>query len=273
MGPAVDPRPVIVKLGGSVLTRERQAERRRPKVVTRLGRELADPPVPGLLVVHGAGSFGRPGVNRFRLAAAPDPSASVAERARGGAIVAREIRRLHGEVLRSLLDGGAPAFSLPPFGRVRNLAGRAGQLNVDPFLSALRAGLVAVTFEDVVDDDAWGLSILSADELALELGRRLNAERVVFVSDVPGILPPSGEGRAVPIRRLTPDRLDTGFADRTRNAGLRRKLEAMLELARSGIPAGLVSGLSDGAVGRSLRGPVGEGGSWALPSSAGETPP
>ncbi len=261
--------PLLVKLGGSVITRKREPSRRRPKVLERLTAELARPPVSGLIVLHGAGSFGHPGAHRFGLARAPARPAP-AERRRGGALVAREVRRLHLEVLRGLHDAGAPALSLPPFGLARNRAGELAELDHRPFADALAAGLLPVSFGDVVADEAWGLSILSADTLALELGRRLGARRVVFASDVPGILAERGApGPPRPVPRLLPELVrslspDPGAPDVT--GGIRRKAEAMLALSAAGIPAGLVSGLRPGALATAIRAADPTEGTWAMPA-------
>lgn len=260
--------PTVVKLGGSVITRKREVERIRPKVLERLGRELAVPPVEGLIVLHGAGSFGHPGAHRFGLARAPGPAESRATRIRGGAIVAREVRRLHGEVLRALIDAGAPAFSLPPSLYATNREGRLDALDLGPIRRALEGGQTPVAFGDVVPDVAWGVSILSADTLALEIGRALRPRRVVFVSDVPGILEPSADQPPALVprwteevaRRLTPP---DGRQDVT--GGILRKAEVMGLLARDGIPAGLVSGLADGSAARALRSESWSVGTWALP--------
>jgi isopentenyl phosphate kinase len=264
----LDAGPILVKLGGSVITRKREIERLRPKVLKRLGLELGRPTVPGLLVLHGAGSFGHPGARRFHLAEPPASDRSPAERLRGGAIVAREVRRLHNEVLRALLEAGVPAYSLPA--DARNRAGGLGELDEAPFRAALAEGRVPVAFGDVVPDDVWGVSILSADTLALELGRRLKARRVVFVSDVPGVLPLDGAaGRPRPVPRLDDALIERlaprpGVADVT--GGIRRKAEVMRDLARAGVPAGLVGGLRPGAVAEALRTETPTEGTWAVPS-------
>jgi isopentenyl phosphate kinase len=269
-----DPRPTIVKLGGSVITRKREIERVRPKVLQRLGVELGRLSLPGgLIVLHGAGSFGHPGARRFGLARPPEPGTRPETRRRGGAIVAREVRRLHGEVLRSLIDGGAPAFSAPPNVLARNREGRLASFAEETFRRALSEGWVPVSFGDVVPDDAWGLSILSADTLALELGRRLGARRVVFVSDVPGILPAVVSGRPIPIARWTGEdqaRLTPvpGAPDVT--GGIRAKGRVMLDLAAAGVPAGIVSGLHPGAAGLAVGGDDLPFGTWALPSGPSE---
>ncbi|MCW6167745.1 MAG: hypothetical protein LVQ64_04765 [Thermoplasmatales archaeon] len=97
------PLPIaVVKLGGSVLTRKRESEKLRPKVLARLAREVSGVRTHRIVLLHGAGGFGHPGAVRFGLSRPPDGSASPAERIRGAAIVSAEVRRLHLAVLRAI---------------------------------------------------------------------------------------------------------------------------------------------------------------------------
>jgi isopentenyl phosphate kinase len=255
----------IVKLGGSVITRKREVERPRPKILARLSSEIASASPRRLVVLHGAGSFGHPGAKRFGLARPPTPDRSPGERARGAAIVATEVRRLHLLVLRALLAAGVSPASVPIATHARNRAGLLVAFDAKPFLDALGRGLTPVSFGDVVPDEEWGASILSADTIAEALVEPLGAARVLFVSDVPGVLegPPRGrrtvvaeldEGTVAKLRPLT------GAVDVT--GGIRGKAESMLRIARAGADAGLISGLSDGQLSRALRGESVYG-SWA----------
>ncbi len=261
-----DPRTrVLLKLGGSLITRKREVEKLRPKVLARLAAEIGPAGAVPLVVLHGAGSFGHPGAARFGLAGPPADGRPASERARGGAIVSAEVRRLHLAVLRALVAAGLAPWSVPLGSVARNRAGHLAELDPSPFASALQRGQLPVTFGDVVPDDAWGVSILSADTAAVELARALAAARVVFATDVPGVLegPTGARRRVVPevddalLARLQPS---PGATDVT--GGLRAKLEAMLEIARGGADAVLISGLTDGAVSRAIRGESVYG-SWA----------
>ncbi len=261
-----DERPlVVVKLGGSVITRKHEVERVRPKILDRLAREAGAVTDRRVILLHGAGSFGHPGARRFGLADPPLPDAPPTHRARGAAIVASEVRRLHLEVLRALVRaGGAPA-SAPMATHARNRAGRLAHLDVAPFSQALAHGWMPVSFGDVVPDETWGSSILSADTIAVELARHLRPLRVIFVSDVPGIFEgPPRRGRTVApevteeiVRALRPP---PGATDVT--GGIRGKAEAMRAIAAAGADAGLISGLTDGALSRAIRGERVYG-SWA----------
>ncbi|MGD0588305.1 MAG: isopentenyl phosphate kinase [Thermoplasmata archaeon] len=261
---------VIVKLGGSVITRKREVEKLRPKVLARLAREVAEVRDRRIVLLHGAGSFGHPGAKRFGLAVPPEAGTPVSERARGAAIVASEVRRLHLAVLRELVHGGASPCSIPMSTHARNRAGELVHLDPSPVRAALDGGFLPVSFGDVVPDEAWGSSILSADTIALALVPALGAERVVFVSDVEGILEgPSGRRRTV-VRNVTHEtvaalRPTSGRTDVT--GGIRAKATAMLAIAAAGADAGLINGLSDGAVSRAVRGGM-EFGSWARARSS-----
>jgi len=261
---------VIVKLGGSVITRKREVERLRPKVLARLAQEVAAVDDRRVVLLHGAGSFGHPGAKRFGLAVPPGIGASGRERARGAAIVAAEVRRLHLSVLRELVRaGGAPA-SVPMATHARNRAGELVHLDPTPVTAALEGGFLPVSFGDVVPDEAWGSSILSADTIAVALVPALGAERVVFVSDVEGILEGPAGPRRHPVREVTAETVAAltpaaGSADVT--GGIRGKATAMLAIAAAGADAGLISGLSDGAVSRAIRGGM-EYGSWARARSS-----
>jgi len=256
---------VIVKLGGSVITRKREVERIRPKVLARLAREVVGVTERRVVLLHGAGSFGHPGAKRFGLAVPPGEGSSAAERRRGAAIVAAEVRRLHLAVVRELVRAGGSPASVPMATHARNRGGELVWLDPAPVKAAVEAGFLPVSFGDVIPDEMWGSSILSADTIAVALVPALGAERVVFVADVEGILEgPAGRRKSV-VHDVTPDtvaalRAPEGARDVT--GGIRGKATAMLAIAAAGADAGLISGLADGALSRAIRGGT-EYGSWA----------
>jgi isopentenyl phosphate kinase len=262
--------PVVVKLGGSVITRKREPEKLRPKILARLAREIADAEGPPVVVVHGAGSFGHPSARRFRLARPPEGPTEARTRARGAAIVAAEVRRLHLAVLRDLVEAGASPWSIPAAGLARNKEGRLAAFEGVPFLEALGRGMVPVSFGDVVLDDGWGFSILSADTIAAALVPLLRPSRVVFVTDVPGIVDPAHPGGRPIVPEVTEALLGRLAPDpRTPDVtgGIRAKAEAMRAIALAGADAVLISGLSDGALSRAIRGEAVYG-SWAHAAAA-----
>lgn len=276
-GPAPSPPPLtenrstavtVVKFGGAVITQKRGDARIRPKVLDRLARELVSVDAP-VVLLHGAGSFGHPAAKRFGLAGPPTASQRPAARARGAAIVSSEVRRLHTLVLRAVLDAGGRPWSVPPATVARQSAGRLIRFDPQTVREALSRALIPVLFGDVVVDDEWGFSILSADTIAVELARDLRARRVLFVSDVEGVYGNPVDGRRPVLPSITPAVVAT-LSERTRGpdvtGGILGKARAMISIAENGCDAGLISGLTDGALSRALRGePV--YGSWSTAGS------
>lgn len=267
---------VVVKLGGSVLTRKSEEFHLRPKVLQRLAAEIADGYEAGtrpVVIIHGAGSFAHPTAKAWGLSSPPPGRA---DRERGAALTAYGVRRLHLRVLRALLDAGVPARSVPAFPTMVNREGKLSRFAVNPFQEVLLAGGVPVTFGDVVLDPVWGSSILSGDTLAVALARDLPSSRVLFVSDVDGVLVADAQGmrsvlpllgKTMPAALLpAPDRPDV-------TGGIRAKVEAMVAIAAAGSRAGLISGLSHGRLSRAIRGEEVHG-TWTAPlHSGGGDPP
>lgn len=262
--------PIVVKLGGSVVTRKRERAKLRPKLLARLATEIADSKATPLVLLHGAGSFGHPGAAAGGLAASPAANATSAQRARSAVVVSAEVRQLHVAVIQALTRAGVSAWSIPVGPLATNRDGMLEHLDASPFRDSCAMGLAPVSFGDVVRDSAWGFSILSADTIAVRLATDLGARKVLFVSDVDGVLEsvPGSKGR--PRAILRPDRAVLARLRPTPGApdvtgGIRGKLAALLELADAGIDAGIISGLRDGTLARALRGEEVYG-SWAGPS-------
>jgi isopentenyl phosphate kinase len=259
-----DERPIIVKLGGSILTRKRAHSHLRPKLLSRLAREVAGASTP-VVLLHGAGSFGHPEAKRWGLAESPAAGVRPGERARGAAIVAREVRRLHSAVLAAVAEHGASPWSVPAATISFQTGGRLSRFDDRPVREALERDLTPVSFGDVVPDSEWGFSILSADTIALELGGRLGARRVLFVGDVDGIYDPDAPNDRRVVESVTPElakKLATTGRGPDVTGGIRGKANAMLAIAALGIDAALISGLKDGTLSRALAGETVYG-SWA----------
>jgi isopentenyl phosphate kinase len=126
-----------------------------------------------------------------------------------------------------------------------------------PFRQAVDGKMMPVSFGDVVHDDSWEYSVLSADTIAVALARRLPIDRVVFVSDVMGVWDPGEPAGRKIVTEISPDllaRLRPRSVGPDVTGGIRAKIEAMMSIATSGADAGLISGLTDGALSRALRG-------------------
>lgn len=119
---------------------------------------------------------------------------------------------LHAERVRDLGLVGDPVPSAPP-----------------AVLEALARGCVPV-----VAPLATGPLNVNADEAAAALAVGLRAERIVFVSDVPGVLVDGAVASVLPA-----DEAEAGLADGVFEGGIVPKLMAAVQAARGGVRASI----------------------------------
>lgn len=173
--------PVLVKLGGALLTDKAREMALREDVAKRLVHEVAQARRP-VVLLHGAGSFGHPFVKRFGLGTPPFDTAKrvgVSQALAGVAYLAAEVLGLAQEAgLRTVpvplhLEQAKPG-ALP----------RAVALTVKDLLAE---GFTPVLHGTLVRDDDLGWRVLSADEALAALAARLKPAACVFATDVDGV--------------------------------------------------------------------------------------
>lgn len=131
-----------------------------------------------------------------------------------------------------------------------------------PFDRSLQERAIPITCGGVVSDTTWGSSVLSADSIAYLFAKHNRVERVVFASDVDGILDKWPCGSVVPRLDWLPRAVhQTGRVDTT--GGIRQKAKMMRAISKAGVDAGMVSGLQHGVLSSAISGST-EKGTWIL---------
>lgn len=255
---------VLVKLGGSLITRKEHAATARPRRILLLAQQLAAARGAGLSLIlgHGSGSFGHPAAARHGLQHGMDSAAQLAGVSRTQGVA----RQLHSLVMKRLESVGAFPFSLPPGACVVADRGVPSEVFLEPLLGALDLGLLPVLFGDVVMDRGQGVAICSTEAIFLALVGSLRRRgrmvtRALWLGDTPGLL----DGRGRPVRVLKAGewrhrRLEIGSSrgvDVT--GGMVLRVETALALARLGVESWLLDGRRRGALDRALAGDAIEG--------------
>ncbi len=253
--------PLIVKLGGSVITDKHTPFRVRRKVVKRLAHELKSARGP-LVLIHGGGSFGHPLASKYGIANGYRSKTQLM----GLSLTHGAMEQLNVEVVGALQKAGLPAMGVQPSSCVVVDGGRIRHMELVPVRKLLELGMVPVLYGDAVPDISQGMSILSGDQIASYLARELRASRVIMGVDVDGVYRKGRKSskRVEIIRRITPDdekllsSLGTaGKGDVT--GGMRNKVRELLEAAKEGIEAEIVNASKPGVLERAIRGERGLG--------------
>lgn len=265
-------RCVLIKLGGSLITDKTGTEVVRRSILRRLAGEIAAAACEGvrLVVGHGSGSFGHAAATSGAwLRGAKAPDAETAARTQDAAA------RLHREVISALLEAGAPGYSLAPGSMMTCPGGRVVLGSIAPLVAALEAGLVPVTFGDVVldpgdaseDGEVAGARIVSTEAVFLALAPELRArghavDAALWLGITPGILDASGRpfesvGRAEAAAVLKGlKRGDAGEGVRDVTGGMRHRLETALSLADLGVRSVIADGREEGVIAAAFEGSI-----------------
>ena len=236
-------RPItILKLGGSVITdRKDERPRLRSRRLARIAREISEGWHPGqssLLIIHGAGSFGHPIVRRTGI----DRGVREGSQRIAMGETQRLQSELNAEVVRRMLHAGLPAFPVQPSASAVMEAGRLVSLGTDAIEGFLDAGIVPVLNGVPAYDRVQVCSILSGDQIAGFLYRRLGAERILHGTDVRGVYTsdPSQDPKAGFLPELNlgseaglPDGI-AGSSATDVTGGMRAKLDGMRTAGANG---------------------------------------
>jgi isopentenyl phosphate kinase len=175
---------VVLKLGGSVITRKGKPLTANLRAIRRLANEISSAEAASLVVVHGGGSFGHPLAKRYAI---KEGYKNKASQALGFAKTHQAMVTLNKLVVDALIHHNVSAVAVSPSSCIITKSGRIQTMPEEPLKKLLQTGFVPVLHGDAVFDSELGFTILSGDQLMAYLAVRLNAERIVVGIDVDGL--------------------------------------------------------------------------------------
>lgn len=234
----------IIKIGGSVITNKKSG---KPKINSRnlktVASLLADFKEPYILI-HGAGSYGHPLAQKSGIDKGINQP--------GQLIAMAETQRLqnilNAIVCDELVKRGVPAFPAQASSYAVMENGRLVKMDTDAIGGMVRLGLVPVCYGVPAFDKAKGCSILSGDQIAPYLAKKLGAERIIEAGDVEGIFTvnPKRNKDAELIERVTLANYKeiivhlNGSLAPDVTGGMKQKYTELLAAAQAGIVAQIV---------------------------------
>jgi isopentenyl phosphate kinase len=223
---------LVVKLGGSIVTRRDGRCRYDSETVRRLGAVLAAAEQP-LALVHGLGSLGRAYLPLYDGRILRD---------RGiGYALQLEFLKLHHLVLTDLEDAGLAVAALDAQTVFAHRAGSVLSSSLDPVHRRIAERRVPVLHGGTFRDVEGRFSVLSSDEIAEQLTRGLNGQ-LIWVTDVDGVM--RSQDEVMPVltagNQREMMRIDYDGADLT--GGMSNKVRISLRLAEAGHTSHVVNG-------------------------------
>lgn len=226
-------RPVLVKLGGSVITFKDRPLSANVEAIDRISTALAG--ISPLVVVHGGGSFGHHWSVKYDMHTKPaayDPH--------GVAVVHESMVALNQVIVNSMIKAGSNPYALAP--PVFTSGHRPLPAKIKEVGAMAQAGITPVTYGDVVHMGGKKYSILSGDALMSMLAKALRPSKVIFATNVDGIY------RDMDTKELVAEMRPGGKVEFSKvladvTGGMQRKVREAFKIASLGMDVMMVNGL------------------------------
>lgn len=175
--------PIIIKIAGSIITEQQFGKPMLNWLHLRtIAKELKTYEAPYILV-HGAGAYGHPLAKKTGI----DKSVISTAQLLAFAKTQKMQNELDCLICSALIKKGIPAFPAQASSHAVLERGRLVKMETEAIAGLIRLGLVPVTFGVPAFDNAWGSAILSSDQIAPYLAKKLGIKKIIEVSDVNGI--------------------------------------------------------------------------------------
>lgn len=249
--------PVILKLGGSVISIKGKPSTPDNEAISRLAGEIAASNVGSSIIVHGGGSFGHPTAYAYKIKEGYKDSSQLI----GFSKTHQAMTILNNLVIDALIMKNLPAVAVQPSSYIITENGRIKNPDFTSIEKMLNLGLIPVLYGDAVFDSKLVFTILSGDQLVSFLSSYFHAKKIVLGVDVDGLYTsdPKINPAAKLLNEVTLDELKallskigaSNFTDVT--GGMYGKMVEMIPALEKGAEVIVVNAGMPGRVFRALR--------------------
>lgn len=235
---------IILKIGGSVITYKNKT---RPEVNFKNLKKITDQLITlnkKFILIHGAGSFGHQIVKRTGI--------DKGIKKRKDLVNFAETQRLQNELnlifTKSLIKKGFPAFPFQASASAIMKNGRMQKMDLEVIKGLLKLNITPVLYGVPAFDKEKGCSILSGDQIAPFLAKKLKAEKVIEATDVDGIFTsdPKKDKKAKQIKEINRKNFKeikkilkgSRFVDVT--GGMLGKVSELIKAAKMGVKGQII---------------------------------
>ena len=256
-------KPVILKIGGSVITDKNGELAARTKVINRLAAETQRASMKNLIIVHGGGSFGHPTAQKYGIKEGFKDSTQKV----GFAETHHVMTVLNGLVMDALVWHSVPAFSVAPSCCMVAENGRIKSFEDTALRTLLKMGFVPVLYGDAILDRKLGFTVISGDQIVSYLARKFDADKVVIGVDIDGLYDADPKVAKNPklYKHLTLGELEGiklkigGSTTADVTGGMLGKITELVSAVEQGIPVAIVNATKPNRVYKALIGERVEG--------------
>ncbi|MCK5039634.1 MAG: isopentenyl phosphate kinase family protein [Candidatus Aenigmarchaeota archaeon] len=255
---------IILKIGGSVLTKK---EELTPVVnkenLQSIAKQIGDfyrknKDTVRLIIVHGAGSYGHQIVHKTGIQNGIKREVQLVDFAQTQ-LLQNELNLI---VTKILIERGIPAMPVQASAMAVMKNKKLSRMGSDGIEGLVNIGMVPVLYGVPAFDEVQKCSILSGDEIAPYLAKKLKFDKIIHATNVNGIFTsnPFEDEKAKLIKRISKsnyEKIKKGISGSNAvdvTGGMFRKVTELMEIADCGVKSQIVSALVEGNVKKALEG-------------------
>lgn len=223
---------ILIKLGGSIITNKQKPLTPNLSAINRIASQLKKIKEP-IIVVHGGGSFGHYWSVKYDMHTKP-----AKYNKKGVSVVKNSMVELNKIILDSFLKNGLNPYCLPPTDFM--FGNKADQKKVREIANIAKAGLVPISYGDVMWHGKNKFYILSGDKIMGLLSKVLKPRLVIFVLNVDGVFSDMKTKKL--LREIKGEKTEISEVEMDVTGGMSRKIKEAISISKSGTKVFLVNG-------------------------------
>ncbi|RLG13835.1 MAG: amino acid kinase [Candidatus Nanohalarchaeota archaeon] len=254
---------IILKIGGSVITKKEEEVpavnmENLQKIAKQIGEFYNLNKTAKLIIIHGAGSYGHQIVHKTDIHNGVKTKSQLIDFA--------QTQRLQNELdliaTEVLIENGIPAMPVQASAMAVMKNKKLSRMDADAIEGLMNTGIVPVLYGVPAFDEVIKCSILSGDEIAPYLAKKLKFDKIIHATNVNGIFTsnPFEDEKAKLIKKINKTNFGkikkgiTGSNTVDVTGGMLRKVTELMEIADCGIKSQIISALVEGNVKKALDG-------------------
>ena len=251
---------ILLKLGGSLLTEKSVPFSIREDIIKSAVRQIINANKK-LILIHGGGSFGHPFAKKYSISDGLDDS--VPNQILGLTKTHQAMIKLNNYLINYFLELNYPVLSIQPSSIFINDHRVISNKFLDVIEATLELNILPILYGDIIIDKEGSFSILSGDQIILELCQSLtnySVCKVIFAMESDGLYVVD-ENNSNDYKLVTQcyaeDLNALKLADLGKKidvtGGIESKFDAIKSICKSKIPVKLINGLIEGYIYKSLK--------------------
>lgn len=251
---------ILLKLGGSLLTDKNQPFSIREEVVKSAIQQVIDAQEK-LILIHGGGSFGHPLAKQYSISNGFD--SSIENQIFGLTETHQSMNKFNTHIINLFLEKNYPALSIQASSIFIRDSNKISTHSVDIIETALDLNILPILYGDIILDKQGTFSIISGDQIILELCENLKnykVSKVIFTMETDGLYinDKNSDEECTLATECYSDELESlDLANLGQKidvtGGIKGKLNFIKQICNYNIPVQLINGLKEGYIHKSLK--------------------